>query len=180
MNELYKTAEPRKSSKRRWIYLICALVVGAGFLLMPQGRTALWDIAVIPGSKNIWSMTIPKDCRLEKLYLRCSTELPQEGKLFELNINGQTFEIADIGKLAAVNVTPIDGYEFKLMPFDWSALAKAETLDISFDAVKANLPENGLFIGVELYGAEDSVKNWRKFIVLRNRDHQTIPMLEVK
>ncbi|MBE6369283.1 MAG: hypothetical protein E7056_03870 [Lentisphaerae bacterium] len=182
MNELYKTCDTPRRSKRRWVYLICAAVVGASILLLPQGRTALWDIAVTPNSQNVWSMTIPEDCRLEKIYLRCSNALPQEGKLCDLKINDHTVEISNIGTLPVVDVTPIEGYVFKALPleFDLAALAGQGTLNISFESVRGDMPENGLFVGIELFGAEESVKNWRKFIVLRSKDMQTLPMLEVK
>ena len=95
MNELYSSNNNQFRSRRRWIYIISALIILCVLMLLPGAATARLSLVIASENPAEVVLTPPKDCRLEKVYFKANEHVPRQGKLVTLVVNGFEFPVAD-------------------------------------------------------------------------------------
>ena len=161
--------------KRRWVYLVSALLAACCLLMVVSPKTTIARMAIVvapadkDGTVSELVMNIPKDCLLDKIYLRGNGNVPREGRLFTLVINGVKYNISDFGQLAAANGEVVEGYENKSVALPFDTLKKAEELVVSYEDLDSRVKREDLFLIIEVGGDDDTVKKWNEVIKLRPR-----------
>ena len=165
----------RAAVKRRWIYLVSALLAVCCLLLVisPKATIARMAIVIAPvdkdGTVSELVMSIPEDCLLDKIYLRGNGNVPRDGRLVTLIINGVKYNVADFGQLSAADGEVVEGYENKSVVLPLDTLKKAEELIVSYEGLDSRVKREDLFLIIEVAGEEDTVKKWNEVIKLRPR-----------
>ena len=167
MNELYKEKKPR--SNRRWIYLTLALIVVAVFVLLPKPATVRLALLVAPDHSVEMVLSLPKGCRLAKVYLRGNEHVPKKGKLFTLDINKHKFEIADFADQVEIEANIEPGYENRHAAIDWTLMKGEKVLTIFYSDVNKEIQRNDLELVFEVVGDPEIVKNWNNIVQLYPR-----------
>ena len=166
MNELYSSNNNQFRSRRRWIYIISALIILCVLMLLPGAATARLSLVIASENPAEVVLTPPKDCRLEKVYFKANEHVPRQGKLFTLVVNGFEFPVADFEKLAAADEPAELGIEYKHAPVDWEKLKGAKSLTVSYKDVNETLQRYDLELVFYLSGNPDKIKNWQNFVKL--------------
>lgn len=169
MNELYGNINARPRSGRRWIYMISALIILCVLMLLPGAQTARLSFVISHENPAEVVLTPPKDCRLEKVYLKANSHVPRQGKLVTLIVNGLKFPVADFEKLEAIDAPADDGCENRNAPIDWNKLKGAKSLTISYEDMNKDLDRYDLELVFEITGNPDKIKNWQSFVQLYSK-----------
>ena len=173
MNELYGNEDKKKkSSKRRWIYLASAMVVLVVLLLLPQAQTVRLSLVVVQNDPPEMILTLPKDCLLEKVYLRGNEHVPGQGKLFVLQVNGKKFTLSDFKNMPEADAEKEAGYENRLPDVPWKDLFEQRTIKVLCSEVNPAVARYDLELVFEVSGAPDTVKKWHEFVKLRAIDNK--------
>ncbi len=173
MNELYGNNDQRPRSRRRWIYMVSALIILCVLMLLPGAATARLSLVIANENPAEVVMTPPKDCRLEKVYFKANEHVPRQGKLVTLIVNGLEFPVADFEKLPAADEAADAGFENRHAPIDWDKLKGAKSLTVSYKDVNKALQRYDLELVFQLTGNPDKIKNWQSFVQLY--PHGTAP-----
>ncbi|MBE6367346.1 MAG: hypothetical protein E7052_05485 [Lentisphaerae bacterium] len=181
MNELYGNPEKTKrGSKRRWIYLTAAMVVLAVLLLLPKAKTVRFSLVVHPGNPVEMVLNLPEDCVLDKVYLRSSSHVPRQGKLFELKAGGKLFEVAELAKLTPGEADSDNNYTRNLLDVPWKSLFDGRTLTVSCHNINSQIQQYDMELVFEVSGSPETVKEWHNLVKLRHLDGIIIPEDKLK
>ncbi len=177
MNELYGNNNARPRSGRRWIYMVSALIILGVLMLLPGAQTARLSFVISHENPAEVVLTPPKDCRLEKVYLKANSHVPRKGKLVTLIVNGLKFPVADFEKLDSIDAPADAGCENRNAPIDWNKLKGAKSLTIAYEDVNNALDRYDLELVFEVTGNPDKIKNWQSFVKLYSKN---LPMIVKK
>ena len=170
MNELYNNSDRKPRSRRRWIYLIAAMIILCVLMAMPGAKTARLEMVIARDNPIEVVLTPPKDCRLERVYLKANSHVPRTGKLVTLIVNELKFPVEEFEKLSTVNVEADEGFENRLAPIDWEKLRGAKSLKVSFEDLNDKLARYDLALVFEITGNPDKIKNWQEFVTLYSKN----------
>ena len=169
MNELYTNSEKSPRSRRRWIYLIAAMIVLACFLALGKLQTVRLSLIVAQDNPAEMVLQIPSDCKLQNVYLRGTDNVPAAGRLFTLEINGREYEITDFSKMPAVDVSNEAGFSSRALPLDLKELQTCSQITVSCLQVDSAVQRYDLEVVFEVCGEPETVKNWNRFVQLHER-----------
>ena len=170
----------KASTKRRWIYIVSIALILCCVLLFfsPKTTTARIALAIAPADVHndvaSVAMTVPTECMLQTVYLRGNKNVPREGELMTLIINGEKISVANFGSLPNAKGEQIPDFENKLVQLDFKKLSKEKNLVITYENLHPAVKRNDLELVVEIVGEDEVVKNWNSFIKL-NRRHLDTP-----
>ena len=170
MNELYNSTEKKHSSRRRWIYLTAAMIVLCVLMAMPGAKTARLEMVIARDNPIEVVLTPPKDCRLERVYLKANEFVPRTGKLVTLVVNEIKFPVEDWEKLPSVKVDSDPGFENRNAPIAWEKLKGAKSLKVYCEDLNEKLARHDLALVFEITGNPDKVKNWQSFVTLHSKN----------
>ena len=170
MNELYGDNNAKPRSKRRWIYLLAALIILCVLMAMPGAATAQLEMVIDKDNPIEVVLTPPKDCRLERVFFKANNHVPRSGKLVTLVVNGMKIPAADWDKLDTVDVAADEGCENRNAPIDWNKFKGVKTLTVAFEDVNKNLQRYDLSLIFQLVGNPDKIKNWHSFVTISRKD----------
>lgn len=170
MNELYNNQERKPRSRRRWIYLVAAMIILCVLMAMPGAKTARLELVIARDNPIEVVLTPPKDCRLERVYLKANSHVPRTGKLVTLVVNEIKFPVADFEKLPQVDVAADEGFENRQAPIDWEKLKGAKSLKVYCEELNEKLARHDLALVFEITGNPDTVKNWQSFVTLYSKN----------
>ena len=163
----------KTATKRRWIYLISILLAVCCILMWLSPKTGIARLALTiaqpdkDGTISELVMSVPVECRLETIYLRGNGNVPREGKLFDLFINGTKYSVSDFGQLSAAHGEIIEGYENKAIKLPIKELRKHKDLVVTYGNLDSRLKRDDLVLVIEVAGEDEKVKKWNEFIKLR-------------
>ena len=166
MNELYGNNTDKPRSKRRWIYMLAAMIILLCLMAMPGAQTARLSLLIDKNNPPEMILNIPKDCRLEKVYLKADKHVPRNENLLTLTVNDLDFPVANFSALDPIDAAADEGCENRNAPINWDKLRGAKSLKISYKDVNSKLQKNDLELVFEVVGNPDTVKNWRSFVQL--------------
>ncbi len=166
MNELY--GEKKKSSKRRLFYIAAVILVLAVVLkFLPQGAVARLAFVVAADNPAELTLSIPKDCFMEKVYLRSKNSVPKSGKLFTLSVNNVKFEVKDLEKLELIEGDSEPDMEKRTAPVDWAQFKDHRVFNIVCIEINPEIKRYDLDLVFEIRGNPDTIKDWQKFVQLK-------------
>ena len=138
-------------------------------MIMPGAKTARLSLVMAHDNPAEMVLTPPKDCKLERVYLKANEHVPRKGKLAVLVINGLKFPIADFENLENVDAPADPGFENRNAPIDRNKLKGAKSLTISYEELHKDLQRYDLELVFQITGNPDKIKNWQSFVALYSK-----------
>ena len=145
------------------------MVVLCVILLLPTPQTVRLALVVAADNPVKMILNIPADCKLQGVYLRGNAQVPREGELFVLDINGSRFKVADFGKLDFFQARQEPGFENRALDRScWETLVDHGTMTVRCDEVAPTIRRYDLELVFEVSGPQESVRNWNQFVTLKS------------
>ena len=160
----------KASTKRRWIYIVSVALILCCVLLCfsPKTTTARFALVIAPAdvhnSVASATVTIPTECMLQTIYLRGNKNVPREGELMTLVINGEKITVANFGQLPTAKGEQVPEFENKLVQLDFKKLSKEKNLVITYENLHPAVKRNDLELVVEIVGDSEVVKDWNSLV----------------